>query len=81
MEWLDPGEEAALAGAEPYDYIMSVDGREFNELEPLYSYLEGLTPDATVELFLQRVSAANEFHREYRHITLSRSKLEWISAQ
>jgi S1-C subfamily serine protease len=81
VDWFESGEEAAWAGAQAYDYIVSVDGREFDELEPLYSYLEGLPSDATVEIFLKRSSVADEFNREYRRITLSRSKLEWISAQ
>lgn len=81
VDWFEPGEEAAWSGAESYDYIVSVDGREFDQLEPLYSYLEGLPSDATVEIFLKRSSVANEFNREYRRITISRSKLEWISAQ
>jgi hypothetical protein len=60
------------------DYIVSVDGRRFTELEPLYSHLNELPEDAVVEIILKRVSGAQEFYREYRRITLSRSKLEWV---
>jgi S1-C subfamily serine protease len=81
VDWYESGEEAALVGAKPYDYIVSVDGREFNELEPLYQYLEALSPEASVEFILRRVATASEFNREYHHVTLSRSKLEWIRAQ
>lgn len=81
VDWYESGEEAALVGAKLYDYIVSVDGRKFDELEPLYEYLEGLPNDSTVEIILKRVAAANEFNREYRHITLSKSKLAWVSAQ
>lgn len=80
VEWYESGEEASLIGAKPYDYIVSVDGREFNDLEPLYRYLEALAPEASVEIILRRVAAANAFNREYRHVTLGRGKLEWISA-
>lgn len=74
------GEEAALTGVKVSDFIASVDGREFSELDTLYSYLEGLAPDAMIEIILKRVSSSSEYHREYRLIKLSRSKLEWVSA-
>lgn len=74
------GEEAALTGVKVSDFIASVDGQEFTELEALYSYLEGLAPDAVIEIILKRVSSSSEYHREYRHIKIGRSKLEWVSA-
>lgn len=63
------------------DHIVSVDGREFRTVEDLYSYLAKLPEDAEVELVLIRATAAAEFYREYSRITLSRKKLEWISAE
>ena len=80
VDWYEDGEEAALTGAKVSDFIVSVDGREFRKLDALYSYLESRPADAAVEIILKRVADASEFFREYRQITISRNKLEWLTA-
>jgi S1-C subfamily serine protease len=79
VDWYESGEEAASTDALISDFIVSVDGREFSSVDTLYRYLDGLPSDANVSLILKRASSASEFHREFRHITLSRRKLEWIA--
>lgn len=81
VDWYETGQEAALSDVRLDDHIVSVDGREFRTVEDLYSYLAKLPEDAEVELVLIRATAAAEFYREYSRITLSRKKLEWISAE
>lgn len=78
VDWFETSEEAGLTEVAPSDYIVSVDGREFTQLDVLYGYLEGLPEDATIDIILKRASSAQEFYREYRRITLSRSKLAWV---
>ena len=81
MDWIESGEEAEFTDAQAYDYIVSVDGREFQGVEALYAYLERLPEDAFVEIMLKRETSSSDFFREYRHISLSKSKLEWVSVQ
>lgn len=81
VDWYESDEEAALTDAKVSDFIVSVDGHEFSDVRNLYNYLENLPATATVDIMLKRVASAPEFHREYRHISLSRGKLEWVSAQ
>lgn len=79
VDYIEWGQEAEFTDAEPYDYIVSVDGQEFQSVKALYAYLERLPEDATVELMLKRPSS--DFHREYQHISLSKEKLEWVLVQ
>jgi S1-C subfamily serine protease len=81
IDFIESGQEAEFTDAQPYDYIVSVDGQEFQSVNALYAYLERLPADATVEVMLKRPSSSTDFHREYRHISLSKEKLEWVSAQ
>lgn len=81
IDFIQSGQEAEFTDAEAYDYIVSVDGRAFQSVNSLYAYLDRLPADASVEIMLERPSSASEFHREYRHISLSRGKLAWVSAQ
>lgn len=81
IDWIESGEAAEFTDAKVYDYIVSVDGQEFQSVKALYGYLEELPVDASIEIILKRASSVNEFHREYRHISLSREKLEWVSVQ
>ncbi len=70
-----------MTDAQVSDFIVSVDGQKFAELDPLFIYLNGLPEDAMVGIILKRLSIAQEFYREYRRITLSRNKLEWVEVQ
>jgi S1-C subfamily serine protease len=79
VDWYESGEEAALSGAEVSDYIVSVDGREFTKVDALYAYLASLPDDAMVEIILKRAASASEFFREYRYVSLSRKRLEWVN--
>lgn len=81
VDWIESGEEAAFTGAEPYDYIVSVDGQAFQGVKALYAYLEGLSEGAAVQIMLKRPALSSDFYREYRHISLTKSKLEWVFAQ
>jgi triacylglycerol esterase/lipase EstA (alpha/beta hydrolase family) len=81
VDWFETSEEAGMTDAQVSDYIVSVDGQKFAELDPLFSYLNGLPEDAMVDIILKRLSSAQEFYREYRRITLSRNKLEWVEVQ
>lgn len=81
VEWYEANEEASLSGIEVADYIVSVDGRRFSELDQLYSYLEQLSEDAVAQFMVKRSSKAMEFYSEYHQITLVRTKLDWVSAQ
>ena len=74
-------EEASLSGIEVSDYILSVDGRRFSELDALYTYLDQLPEDAVVEFMVKRLSKAMEFYSEYHQISLARTKLDWVSVQ
>ena len=78
IDWYENGEEGVLAGAQVSDYIVSVDGRSFEKVDTLYSYLDGISSDQAVEIILRRASLVPEVHREYHHIELSRTKLEWV---
>jgi serine protease Do len=81
VEWYEVTEEASLSGVEVSDYILSVDGRRFSELDELYSYLDQLPEDAVVEFMVKRLSKAMEFYSEYHQISLARTKLDWVMAQ
>lgn len=81
VDWYETGEEAALTDIEVSDYVVSVDGREFDAIDSLYSYLDGLPANATVEIMVKRLSSSSLFYREYRHIKLSKTKLEWAYAE
>lgn len=81
IDWLETSEEAGMTEVQLGNYIVSIDGQKFTDLDPLYGYLEGLAEDATIDIILKRYSNAQEFYREYRHITLSRSKLGWVEMQ
>jgi serine protease Do len=81
VDYIEWGQEAEFTDAEPYDYIVSVDGQEFHSVKALYDYLERLPDDATIEIMLKRETSSSDFYREYRHISLSKTKLEWVSAQ
>ena len=74
-------EEASLSGIEVSDYILSVDGRRFSELDELYRYLDELPEDAVTEFMVKRLSKAMEFCGEYHQISLARTRLDWVSAQ
>lgn len=80
-DWVDAGDEAIMLGANVGDSIVAVDGREFTDLDALYSYLEALPPEAQVDIILQRFTAEPEYFREYQYISLSRRKLEWLYVQ
>lgn len=81
VDWIEYGEEAEFTDAQPYDYIVSVDGKEFQSVKALYGYIESLPKDAVVEIMLKRENSSSDFFREYRHISLSREKLEWVSVR
>jgi S1-C subfamily serine protease len=81
IDWYESGEAAALTDAKVTDHIVSVDGQTFKSVDALYSYLDALPADASVDLMLQRWSSASEFLREYVHISLTKQKLEWVSVQ
>lgn len=78
IDWYEDGEEGGLAGAQVSDYIISVDGRSFEKVDALYTYLDSLSSDQTIEIILRRASLVPEVHREYHHIEISRTKLEWV---
>lgn len=77
VDYIEWGQEAEFTDAQPYDYVVSIDGKEFQSVQVLYTYLERLPEDATVEIMLRRETSSSDFYREYRHISLSREKLEW----
>lgn len=81
IDWYQSGEEAALTDAMVADYVVSVDGRRFSKLQLLYDYLSALPKDAVVKIIVKRPATANQFYREYRHLTISRRRLEWVTAQ
>jgi S1-C subfamily serine protease len=81
VDWYESGEEAALTDVMVADYVVSVDGRRFSKLQALYDYLTALPKDATIKIIVKRPATANQFYREYRHLTISRKRLEWIAAQ
>ena len=74
-------EEASLSGIEVSDYILSVDGRRFSEIDALYSYLDQLPEGTVVEFMVKRLSKAMEFYSEYHQISLARTKLDWVTAE
>ena len=74
-------EQASLSSIEVSDYILSVDGRRFSELDDLYTYLDQLPEDGVVEFMVKRLSKAIEFYSEYHHISLARTKLGWVNAE
>lgn len=81
VEWYETAEEASLSGMEVADYIVSVDGRRFSDLDELYSYLEKLPEDAAAEFMVKRSSKATELYSEYHQISLARTKLGWVAAE
>ena len=81
VEWYETAEEASLSGIAVADYIVSVDGRRFSELNALYTYLDGLPEDAVVEFMVKRRATAAEYFFEYHQISLARTKLGWVSAE
>jgi S1-C subfamily serine protease len=81
IDYIEWGQEAEFTDAQPYDYIVSVDGQEFQSVTALYAYLERLPEDTIVELMLERETTSSDFYREYRHISLSKQKLEWVTVQ
>lgn len=81
IDYIEWGGEAEFTDAEVYDYIVSVDGKEFQSVKALYAYLERLPDNAIVEIMLKRPATASDLYREYLHIELSKEKLEWVSAQ
>jgi S1-C subfamily serine protease len=81
IDWYENGEEGVLAGAQVSDYIVSVDGQSFEKLDALYSYLDGISKDQTVEIILRRASSTQEVHREYHHVEITRTKLDWVKVQ
>jgi S1-C subfamily serine protease len=81
VDYIEWGQEAEFTDAEPYDYIVSVDGQEFQSVKALHAYLESLPQDAIIEIILKRPASASDWHREYRHISLSKEKLEWVLVQ
>ena len=81
VEWYETAEEASLSGMEIADYIVSVDGRRFSELDALYSYLDKLPEDEVVQFMVKRRATAEEYFYEYHQISLARTKLGWVSAE
>lgn len=81
VEWFEAAEEASLSGIAVADYIVSVDGRRFSELNPLYTYLNELPEDAVAEFMVKRRATAAEYFYEYHQISLARTKLGWVSAE
>lgn len=81
IDFIEWGQEAEFTDAQVYDRIVSVDGQAFQSVEVLYAYLERLPEDAIVEIMLKRELSSLDFHREYRHISLSREKLEWVNVE
>lgn len=81
VDFIEPGQEAEFTDAQAYDYIVSVDGQGFRSVKTLHSYLESLPQYAIIEIILKRPASASDWHREYRHISLSKEKLEWLPVQ
>lgn len=81
VEWFEAAEEASLSGIAVADYIVSVDGRRFSELNALYAYLNDLPEDAVVEFMVKRRATAAEYFYEYHQISLARTKLDWVTAE
>jgi S1-C subfamily serine protease len=81
VEWYEITEEVSLSGIEVSDYILSVDGRRFSEIDELYSYLDQLPEGTVVEFMVKRLSKAMEFYSEYHQISIARTKLDWVSAE
>ena len=81
VEWYEMTEEASLSGIEVSDYILSVDGRRFSQIDDLYGYLDQLPEDAVAEFMVKRLSKAMEFYSEYHQISLARTKLDWVTAE
>jgi S1-C subfamily serine protease len=79
IHWYEWDQEAALTEVDVFDYLVSMDGRKYSDLEELYRDLERLPDNTIVDIMLRRPGSADEFSREYRHISISRRKLEWIS--
>ena len=79
VEWYETAEEASLSGIAVADYIVTVDGRRFSELDALYTYLNELPEDAVVEFIVKRRATAAEYFYEYHQISLARTKLGWVT--
>ncbi|MFM7028304.1 MAG: S1C family serine protease [Chakrabartia sp.] len=80
VDWYQSGEDAALTDAEVSDFIVSVDGQPFSSTVALYAYLARLPDEAPIEIIVKRAASASAFYREYRHIVLTKTKLEWLAA-
>lgn len=80
VDWYESGEEAALTDVQVSDYIVSVDGKEFDAADKLFPYLEALPENARIEIIIKRIASASGFYREYRHINLNKTKLDWVYA-
>jgi S1-C subfamily serine protease len=81
VEWVESAEEASLSGIAVADYIVSIDGRRFSELNALYTYLNDLHEDAVVEFMVKRRATAAEYFYEYHQISLARTKLDWVTVE
>jgi serine protease Do len=81
VHWYEWDKAAALTDIDLLDYIVSVDGKKYTSVEALYAYLKALPADASIDIILKRVSTADEFYREYLHISISNEELEWVSAE
>jgi S1-C subfamily serine protease len=81
IDWYESGEEGALAGAQVSDYIVSVDGEGYDNLDKLYAYLDGVASDQSVGITLRRTSTTQEVHREYHYIVIRKTKFEWTAPQ
>ena len=69
-----------MTDVEVFDYVVSVDGKKYTSIDSLYVYLESLPEATVIDIILKRPSDADEFSREYSHITISRNKLELVFA-
>lgn len=78
IDWIEDSEEAGITDASISDYLVSVDGRSFSDVEKLYIYLDSLQENDEVSIILNRTSSASEFNSEYRHILLKKTKLHWV---
>lgn len=81
VDWVDTEQEAGLTKAEASDIIVSVNGKPFRNVDALYAYLSAQPKNAEVTLILRSTSSAAEFFREYKHVELSTSLLEWVTPQ
>lgn len=80
VDWYESGEEAALTDLKVSDYIVSVDGKEFASAAELFQYLNQVPQGKEVQLIVKRLASSDEFYREYLHVPLTKTKLEWVEA-